>query len=101
MKKIIILSFFIFSCKKEEVKDVAPSIVYSSQTAPSVSAPIFEQEPCQKEMIHVSGNYCVKVKENCVDWMDDPSLPYARCRKYEKSEYVGAYKKMNFCIDKF
>lgn len=101
MKKIIFILFLISCKEKQEVYNVAPTTVHSSQTSPVASEKPTEPEPCQKEMVHVKGEYCTKVKENCVDWMDDPNLPYARCRRYEKSECVGAYKKMSFCIDKY
>lgn len=101
MKKFFVL-IFLFSCKEEVNKNVYSPIYYSSSASPSTSrATKNEPEPCQKEMVHVKGQYCTKVKENCIDWIDDQNLPYARCRKYNKSECIGAKKPMNFCIDKY
>lgn len=85
--------------QKTEVQNATPATSNSVQA--SNNLPEEQKEPCQKDMIHVKGNYCTKIKENCIKWIDDPSLPYARCEKYAKSECIGPKVQMNFCIDKY
>lgn len=57
---------------------------------------------CPPEMVAVEGEYCTEVRHNCVKWLDDATLPYARCGEYEpKATCVGERIKMSFCIDRF
>lgn len=56
---------------------------------------------CPPEMVTVEGDYCTEVRHNCTKWLDDPTLPYARCGEYEpKATCVGERVKMSFCIDR-
>ena len=56
---------------------------------------------CPEGMVHVSGEYCTEVRHHCVEWLDDPALPYARCGEYEVgARCVGQRIAMNFCIDR-
>lgn len=102
MKKYIFILFFI-SCSnnsnkaEQHANTTASNIVQTNQDIPKAT----ESEPCQKEMIHVVGNYCTKIKEHCIKWIDDPSLNYARCKSYAKSECIGPKKQMDYCIDKY
>jgi len=91
---------FIFGCNSnKEVENASPAIVYSSK--PVESIPETKEEKCMNDMIYIHGNYCTKIKENCTSWIDDPSLPYARCKSYAKSECIGPKKEMDFCIEKY
>lgn len=57
---------------------------------------------CPPEMVEVEGEYCTEVRHNCVKWLDDSTLPYARCGEYEpKATCVGERRKMSFCIDRY
>ena len=61
-----------------------------------------ETKPCSDDMVHIHGEMCVKPLHKCVDWIDDPTLPYARCAEYDPNvECKGSRIRMNFCIDKF
>jgi hypothetical protein len=56
---------------------------------------------CPEGMVQASGEYCTEVKHECIEWLDDESLPYARCARYAKtSQCVGRRVAMSFCIDK-
>lgn len=56
---------------------------------------------CPPEMVVVEGEYCTEVRHTCTKWLDDPTLPYARCGEYEpKATCVGERVKMSFCIDR-
>lgn len=58
--------------------------------------------PCPDDMVWVEGSYCTEVKQLCVEWLDDPKLPYARCATYQVPvECVGQREPMSFCIDRF
>jgi hypothetical protein len=57
---------------------------------------------CPPDMVTVEGEYCTEVRHNCTKWLDDATLPYARCGEYEpKATCVGERIKMSFCIDRF
>lgn len=57
--------------------------------------------PCRPEMVLVEGSYCTDVRQDCVRWLDDPALPFARCAQYStKSRCVGKRVPMRFCIDR-
>jgi hypothetical protein len=52
-------------------------------------------------MVHVTGKYCPRVRHRCINWLDDPELPYARCGSYEKlAECLAPRIPLNFCIDR-
>jgi formylglycine-generating enzyme len=70
--------------------------------APSV-APAVEAGPkaCPPEMVLVEGSYCTDVRQDCNRWLDDESLPFARCAEYSrKSRCVGKTVPMRFCMDR-
>lgn len=57
---------------------------------------------CPGEMALVGGEYCTAVEHTCTTWLDDASLPYARCGEYEpRARCVGKRRAMRFCIDRF
>jgi formylglycine-generating enzyme required for sulfatase activity len=52
-------------------------------------------------MVLVEGSYCTDVRQDCNRWLDDASLPFARCAEYSnKSRCVGKRVPMRFCIDR-
>ncbi len=58
--------------------------------------------PCPDGMAHVAGEYCTEVKHECLEWLDDKSLPYARCARYSRAaQCVGRRIPMSFCMDRF
>jgi hypothetical protein len=66
------------------------------------AAPPVTREPCSKEEVLVEGQYCTKVEQRCLRWLDDPRLPFARCAAFaEPSRCVGARLSMRFCIDRY
>lgn len=83
---------------------------FDVNVAPTPDSPVAGAPPgavaqsgkaCPPEMVTVEGDYCTDVRHNCVKWLDDPALPYARCGEYEpKATCVGERVKMNFCMDR-
>lgn len=56
---------------------------------------------CPSDMVLVEGNACSNVQQDCVEWLDDPKLPYARCAAYSRnSTCIGTRKRLRFCIDR-
>lgn len=56
---------------------------------------------CPAEMVLVEGEYCTEVRHDCVKWLDDPKLPYARCKEYaQPARCVGQRIAQRFCIDR-
>lgn len=57
---------------------------------------------CPADMVLVSGQYCPKVKHHCLEWLDDETLPFARCGRYAReAECLGERSELRFCIDRF
>jgi formylglycine-generating enzyme required for sulfatase activity len=53
-------------------------------------------------MVLVEGSYCTDVLQVCARWLDDETLPFARCAEYQApSRCIGAHVKERFCIDRF
>lgn len=56
---------------------------------------------CPDGTVHVKGSYCTDVRHTCKEWLDDPKLPFARCKSYEqKARCVGERVQLEFCIDR-
>jgi formylglycine-generating enzyme len=79
----------------------------SASPKPLVAAPPFVEPEalappaCPAEMVLVEGSYCTDVRQDCTRWLDDETLPFARCAEYSpKSRCVGKRVPMRFCIDK-
>lgn len=74
----------------------------STRPAASVRAPPSPPPACPPEMVLVEGNYCPRVKHTCLEWLDDESLPFARCKRYApQAECLGERRRLRFCIDRF
>jgi hypothetical protein len=81
--------------------------VTAASSKPLVLPPPFVQPEaaappaCPVEMVLVEGEYCTDVRQDCNRWLDDQSLPFARCAEYStKSRCVGKRVPLRFCIDK-
>ena len=59
-----------------------------------------EQQPCPSGMVHIDGQYCPKVEEHCIHWLDDPNKPGARCAHYAPSTCLAPKVHMEYCIDR-
>ena len=49
-----------------------------------------EVSACPKEMVLVEGEYCTEVAQICVRWLDDETLPFARCGSTTRRRVVSA-----------
>ena len=71
--------------------------------APEVQVHPAEVSPsCPADMVLVEGDYCTKVRHRCLHWLDDRTLPYARCGRYEQpAQCVAKRERLRFCIDRY
>lgn len=66
--------------------------------APAAPAP---PAACPPEMVLVEGSYCTDVRQDCQRWLDDETLPFARCAEYShRSRCVGKRVSLRFCMDR-
>jgi sulfatase modifying factor 1 len=57
---------------------------------------------CPKDMVLVEGDYCTEAAQVCAHWLDDPTLPFARCGEYAKPAVcVGDKVRLRYCIDRY
>jgi formylglycine-generating enzyme required for sulfatase activity len=57
--------------------------------------------PCDEGMALVDGAYCPKVFEECLAWMEKPSIAGdGRCARFAPSRCLGDRERLRFCIDK-
>jgi formylglycine-generating enzyme len=56
--------------------------------------------PCPSGMLLVDGDYCTEVHQECVEWMERPDNPLARCAKFAPSVCTGERVHKRFCIDR-
>lgn len=57
---------------------------------------------CPREMVLVEGQYCTEVVQSCARWLDDETLPFARCNEYHSpSRCIGKRVAQRFCIDRY
>jgi hypothetical protein len=57
---------------------------------------------CPSDMVLAEGRYCTDVRQDCVRWLDDETLPFARCAEYRvPSRCVGTWLSERFCIDRY
>lgn len=87
---------------------VAPAPAVISESAPSpalIPIPIptpAEVSACPKDMVLVQGEYCTEVAQVCARWLDDETLPFARCAEYHSpSRCIGSRVHERFCIDRY
>ncbi len=87
------------SSAKTVTKPLAAPVAAPAPTAEP--APASPPAPCPPEMVLVEGSYCTDVRQDCNRWLDDESLPFARCAEYShQSRCVGKRVPMRFCIDR-
>ncbi len=87
---------------------VAPDRAVTAAGAPDDAdeepglAPGEQVSACPSGMVLVSGEACTAVRQECAEWLDDPSAtPYARCKRFsEKVTCVGERVQLRFCIDR-
>jgi formylglycine-generating enzyme required for sulfatase activity len=59
-----------------------------------------EQRACAEAMALVDGEYCPRVRQSCLSWMEKPSLAGdGRCERFASSECLSPRVAMRFCID--
>ena len=85
---------------------VAPAPAIISDPAPSPALiPIptpAELSSCPRDMVLVQGEYCTEVAQVCAHWLDDETLPFARCGEYHSpSRCIGGRVHERFCIDRY
>ncbi|HEX3774119.1 MAG TPA: SUMF1/EgtB/PvdO family nonheme iron enzyme [Polyangiaceae bacterium] len=90
---------------------VAPALTASPGDVPSQPQPALPMlmpvapdanDACPRDMVLVEGEYCTDVLQTCNRWLDDESLPFARCAEYQSpARCVGARVKQRFCIDRY
>ena len=77
---------------------VKPAAPPAESAAP---AAVLVPPACPTDMVLVEGSYCTDVRHDCNRWLDDASLPFARCAEYShQSRCVGKRVPMRFCIDR-
>lgn len=110
MKNVALLIFLMITfiaCKTNKTEPVNNSlqtkeITVNAPTISSSSSDVEKKNSCPENMVHIFGEMCVRPLQKCIDWIDDPTLPYARCAEYDPDiECKGSKIHMNFCIDKF
>jgi sulfatase modifying factor 1 len=90
-----------FGGGKASKPPAAPSSKPLAAPAPFVQPEAAAPPACPAEMVLVEGEYCTDVRQDCNRWLDEASLPFARCAEYSpKSRCVGKRVPLRFCIDK-
>jgi formylglycine-generating enzyme len=86
---------------------IAPPAPVISDPAPAATTllPIptpAEVSACPRDMVLVEGEYCTEVLQVCARWLDDETLPFARCAEYHApSRCIGSRVHERFCIDRY
>lgn len=90
--------------KQSEIVLITSAITSSPKTISSANPkepkPNIRPKPkCSEDFSHIKGNYCPDVRQTCIDYLDNPSLQYARCKKFDKSVCLSKTKEpMEYCI---
>jgi sulfatase modifying factor 1 len=67
----------------------------------SATLPAPTDSTCPADMVLARGSYCSRVEQDCEQWLDDQSLPYARCGRYRQpAKCVGTRRPLAVCIDR-
>lgn len=102
MKKLILVSLFLINCSKSQISPVIED--KQLPTYPKIEEEHVESKVnlCPSEMVLISGDFCPETIHNCLDWLDDPTKSYARCKTYEKpSKCIKSKIHLSFCIDQY
>lgn len=85
----------------------APVERAAPENEPSVPANTLAEAPpaenaCPSGMVLVEGNYCPKVEQRCVRYLDPPTARFGdfRCAEYAPSRCISERRPMRFCIDR-
>jgi hypothetical protein len=79
----------------------APAALLVPAPLPAIAADVVSAA-CPPEMALVAGDYCTRVEQRCLRWLDDAKLPFARCAQYERpSRCVGPRVPLRVCIDRY
>ncbi len=74
-------------------------------TPPGATVPRADDAPpvgpaaCPEQMVLVEGDYCTAVRQDCLQWVDPPANPFARCARFAPSVCAGARMHKRFCVD--
>jgi formylglycine-generating enzyme len=81
----------------------APMANLAPSGAPVPVTPAALESPaCPRGMVLVEGEYCSEVLQACARWLDDESLPFARCSEYHHpSRCIGKRVNLRFCMDRY
>src|SRR5450432_995206 len=67
-----------------------------------VAVPDAPSTACPRDMVLIEGQYCDEVLQVCARWLDDPTLPFARCGEYyAPARCIGKRVRERFCIDRY
>lgn len=80
------------------------SVVLAGFVVNGSAATAVESDPrqaCPADMVLVTGQYCLRVKQECLRWLDPPQLPFARCAAYASpARCLTSRIALQFCIDR-
>lgn len=86
---------------RSEIQAIEPREVLSER-APDGPSSASSASICPPEMVLVEGSYCPNPQHRCLRWLDDESLPFARCDVYEEPvRCFGERVPMRFCIGRY
>ncbi|MCA9631201.1 MAG: SUMF1/EgtB/PvdO family nonheme iron enzyme [Myxococcales bacterium] len=90
------------SMAPQESVDEAQPLANVAPAPEAKTAPVSEDDACPANMVLVEGEYCPKVKQTCLRYLDPPGrFEKFRCAEYKQpAECEGPKKKMKFCIDR-
>lgn len=80
-----------------------PSASAADPSLPAPAPPVPGAGSCPAEMVLVEGDYCPKVEQTCLRWLDPPTSPYRqfRCAEYaEPARCLAPRETKRFCIDR-
>lgn len=86
----------------DDVDEPSAAPLANVAPAPVAAKPATEPSACPANMVLVEGEYCPKVKQRCLRYLDPPGrFEKFRCAEYaQPAECVGGRKKMKYCIDR-
>jgi sulfatase modifying factor 1 len=69
-------------------------------TPAAAATAVLATASCPDGMVLVEGDYCTSVRQQCVEWMEKPDNPLARCARFAPSVCVGDRVHKRFCVDR-